>query len=162
MDFKQASEIRYNIQPVEPFVMPMVYTKAITQQGNNGVIAQGTYKGLNYYVKNIEGMHPTAYIELSQKFRLYNDAYELEKYEGKVSIECHGGVTYVSQTLRGVDNDGERNHRFVGWDYGHCTDFSGYYIGSERFSEKKKWTTEEIIEECKEVIEQILNLEGNK
>ncbi|MCM1315091.1 MAG: hypothetical protein NC040_10945 [Muribaculaceae bacterium] len=53
------------------------------------------------------------------------------------------------------ENDGW----WIGWDYGHCTDYSGFMMHEHWFdidtSHLKKWTTAEIFEEVKKVISQL-------
>jgi hypothetical protein len=161
MDFKTAAEMRYNIKPVEAFQEPMVYTKEIQKPPCGVLIAQGFYNGLNYYVKNINGSHPTAYVEIPQGHKAFGK--DFCNYELPQLIEVHGGVTYQDSVLLTVDDNGERDHKFVGWDYGHAGDFEGCYIGNNNWLEKnsKRWTVEEIIEECKEAIDQINKMEAN-
>lgn len=157
MDFKQASELRYNTQPIDTFAKPMVYTKERIGDKRGEVIAQGTYQGLNYYVKSLRGSHPTAYIEIPQGHKAYGK--DFNEYEREL-IDVHGGVTYQSGKLPPVDDKGERGHKFVGWDYMHYCDFCGIYIGDTHFEKhNKRWATEEIVEECKNAIEQINALE---
>ena len=155
MDFKQASELRYNTQPAPEFIKPMVYTREVQKPREGVVIAQGFYNGLNYYVKNINGRHPTAYVEIPQGHKAFGK--DFCNYELPQLIEVHGGVTYQDKTLLTVDDEGERGHKFVGWDYGHAGDFAGYYIGTGGVLETsgKRWTTDEIVEECKSAIDQI-------
>lgn len=71
-----------------------------------------------------------------------------------IDISCHGGVTYSEPILKTVDKKGW----FIGWDYAHCGDYINYGDTSlnNLFSDDKKWTTEEIVEECKNVINQIV------
>lgn len=156
MDFKQASELRYNIQPAPEFIEPMVYTREVQKPREGVVIAQGSYNGLNYYVKNINGRHPTAYVEIPQGHKAYNMNFDSIQ-DDYVSLEVHYGVTYEDNVLLAVDNEGSRGHKFVGWDYGHAGDFEGYYMGTGGVLEtsSKRWTTEEIVEECKSAIDQI-------
>ena len=147
MDFKQASEMRYNIQPAIEFMKPVVY--ADDHYEKNEVIASGHYNGLNYYVKNIGHMHPTAYVEIPQGHKAF--------CQNKLDdLECHYGVTFNEMHLGGVDDEGERGHQFVGWDYAHHGDYIPYYKDGE-FLEKHshRWTTEEIVKECKEAIDWI-------
>ena len=160
MDFKTAAEMRYNIKPVEAFKEPMVYTKEIQMPRCGVLIAQGFYNGLNYYVKNINGRHPTAYVEIPQGHKAFG--MDFENYDLPQLIEVHGGVTYQDSVLLTVDDNGERGHKFVGWDYGHAGDFEGYYIGENDWLENnsKRWTVEEIIAECKEAIDQINKMEA--
>ena len=160
MNFKEASEMRYNTQPVETFARPMEYTKKVFGPSEGIVIAQGCYEGLNYYVKNINGRHPTAYVEIPQGHKAYG--MDFENYDEEPLIKVHWGVTFQELWLRAVDDDGERGHKFVGWDYGHAGDFAGYYICEMGYIERhsKRWTTEEIVEECKDAIDQINALEA--
>ena len=108
-------------------------------------IADGSYKGLDFYVLSL-GTHPCAYIDVSDTplaGKDYNDIW----------IDCHGGLTYSANRLVTVDKKGW----FIGWDYGHYGD----YIGGDFFAmDDKRWTTEEIVEECKSVIEQINEILG--
>ena len=157
MDFKQASELRYRNTPVQEFTTPMVYAKRIEPAGISFIIAQGSHDGLNYYVKNIECRHPTAYVEIPQGHKAYNMDFNNWEYN---LIDVHGGVTYQSDGLHCVDPNGERDHKFVGWDYGHAGDYEGYYEGENRefVNELHKWTTEEIVAECIRAIDQINSL----
>ena len=160
MDFKTAAEMRYNITPAPSFQEPMVYSKEIQEPRCGILIAQGFYNGLNYYVKNINGRHPTAYVEIPQGHKAFG--MDFENYDLPQLIEVHGGVTYQDSVLLTVDDNGERDHKFVGWDYGHAGDFEGYYIGENDWLENnsKRWTVEEIIAECKEAIDQINKMEA--
>lgn len=157
MDFKEMSEMRYFIEPAEEFCRPMEYTAE--EMTEVTVIAQGFYEGLNYYVKNINGRHPTAYVEIPQGHKAYGKEYE---FNDEYPIEVHGGVTYNSDGLSPIDPKGERGHQFVGWDYGHAGDFAGYYLRNPKgiLFHSKRWTTEEIVGHCKSAIDQINKLEG--
>lgn len=46
---------------------------------------------------------------------------------------------------------------FIGWDYAHYSDFAGYELEMPVYmrTNGKRWTTAEIVEECKQVIDQI-------
>lgn len=111
-------------------------------------IAEGTYKGFDYYVLNL-GTHPCAYIDVTET--LLNG-----KEYGDIDIQCHGGLTYSRNYLPTVDKQGW----FIGWDYAHYGDFAGYEImfSSDLQSDGKHWTTGEIVDECKNVIDQIVGL----
>lgn len=111
-------------------------------------IAEGTYKGFDYYVLSF-GSHPCAYVDIS-------DTPLAKKGYNEYDISCHGGITYSRNHLHTVLKIGW----FIGWDYNHYTDFCGLFDKgsfSDLF-EPKKWTTSEIVTECREVIDQILNL----
>ena len=108
-------------------------------------IAEGTYKGLDYYVLNF-GTHPCAYIDVT-------DTWLNGKEYCDIDIHCHYGLTYSRNHLTTVDKNGW----FIGWDYAHYGDFDGYEMmyPSDLQSGGKHWTTEEIVIECKNVIDQI-------
>lgn len=113
------------------------------------------FKGYHYYILNL-GTHPTAYIEISKEDKLYGKSYD-EIYRIGCDIDVNGGLTYSDNELMGISSD----NWFIGWDYAHCGDYCGY---EETMPESirtygKKWTTEEIIEECKNAIDQIIEFE---
>lgn len=112
-------------------------------------IADGEYKGFDFYVLNL-GTHPCAYIDVSET--------ELAgKYYDDINIDCHCGITYACETLATVDKSGW----FIGWDYAHIGDFVSRTTYFD--IEGRRWTTEEIVAECKMVIDQICEiLEGDK
>ena len=110
------------------------------------VLAHGVYHGRNYYVISY-GTHPCAYVDVS-------DLLSMTRKEQKYiedAIDCHGGVTYSSVKLV-VEN---KTGWYIGWDYAHCMDYSGYM---PRESLTKKWTTREMVSECKRVVDQIEGL----
>ena len=116
------------------------------------------YKNYNYYVLNL-GTHPTAYIEIPKENKLYRKSYD-EIYKIGCDIDVHGGLTYSNNELMGVKSE----NWFIGWDYAHYGDYYGY---EETMPESirtygKKWTTEEIIEECKNAIDQIIGFESKE
>lgn len=110
------------------------------------VLAHGVYHGRNYYVVSF-GTHPCAYVDVSD---LLSMTWEEQKYIEN-AIDCHGGVTYSSVELVVANNKGW----YIGWDYAHCMDYSGYIPCG---SLTKKWTTHEMVSECKRVIDQIEGL----
>lgn len=129
---------------IETFIKPVIYNK--NRLGSTEQIAAGTYKNFDYYVLNLR-THPTAYVDVSDSL-LNGVCYD------DIDIYCHGGFTYSESTLKTVDKKGW----FIGWDYAHYGDYINYGDTSlnNMFSNDKKWTTEEIVEECKNVIDQIV------
>lgn len=130
-------------------IKPMVYQTERKME----LLHTDKYKNYKYYILNL-GTHPTAYIAIPKGHKLYgqdyNDIYDI------CDIDVHGGLTYSSHDLLGIDSE----DWFIGWDYAHAYDYMGYYMEGEFLAEKtKKWTTEEIIKECENTIEQIINLE---
>ena len=132
---------------MKEFIEPMVYS-ATRQHPEQ--IAAGTYKGLDYYVLSF-GTHPCGYVNVAGTKLYCKDYYDID-------IECHGGLTYANKNLRTTNIVGW----FIGWDYAHYGDYMGgdsLYL-FDLTSCGKRWTTEEIVEECKNVIEQIIRLEN--
>ena len=116
------------------------------------------YKNYNYYVLNL-GTHPPAYIEIPKENKLYRKSYD-EIYKIGCDIDVHGGLTYSNNELMGVKSE----NWFIGWDYAHCGDYCGYeeFMPESIRTYGKKWTTEEIIEECKNAIDQIIDFESKE
>ena len=111
------------------------------------VLYKDTYKGYKYFIINY-GTHPCAYVELSKDHPLYGIAYY--DIEEMYNIKVHGGLTYSTDSFLLLDNTW-----IIGWDYAHCDDYSTYAEQCSFLHYLKKWTTEEIIDECKSVIDQL-------
>lgn len=122
------------------------------------LLCKDKYKNYNYYVLNL-GTHPTAYIEIPKENKLYRKSYN-EIYEIGCDIDVHGGLTYSDNELMGVKSE----NWFIGWDYAHVYDYCGYEESMPEIIRTygKKWTTEEIIEECKYAIDQIIDFESKE
>ena len=122
------------------------------------LLCKDKYKNYNYYVLNL-GTHPTAYIEIPKENKLYRKSYN-EIYEIGCDIDVNGGLTYSDNELMGIKSE----NWFIGWDYAHCGDYCGYeeFMPESIRTYGKKWTTEEIIEECKNAIDQIIDFESKE
>lgn len=111
------------------------------------ILYEGVYKGFHYAIVSLS-THPCAYIELTKEHKYYGKDYD------DIPIECHGGLTYSSN--KGIifpkNNENHREGFWIGWDYAHCDDYMIWYGGHYG---TKKWTTEEIFEEVKNVIYQL-------
>lgn len=112
------------------------------------VLADDKFLGYHFYVISY-GTHPCAYVSLPESSRYYYYGYD------HIPIDCHGGLTYADSRLcRGaIGCDGW----YIGWDYAHCYDYLPYGYSDDG----KKWTTEEMVEECKNVIMQLIELENS-
>lgn len=124
---------------------PMVYKK----RGDIEILDNGVYNGYQYWIVSY-GSHPCAYVELPKDHKYYGKDY------ADIPIDCHGGITYSGC------HDKISNSFLIGWDYAHCDDYlycnSTKFLGSDVQSfldSGKKWTTEEIFEEVKQVIDQL-------
>ena len=128
----------------------------------------GTYEGYDYAILNIRGTHPCCYVKLPFDHRLADDA--LEDYNS-LDIRCHGGITYSEKYLRiggyisgnkWVEEVKDESGVWIGWDYAHSGDY--IYTPLEQycysFGEERKYTTEELLKDVKNVIDQIV--EGDK
>lgn len=96
---------------MKEYTKNMIYSSFRT---NAERIANGTYKGFDYYVLSL-GTHPCAYIDVSETLLNGVDYSDID-------ILCHGGLTYSRDYLDTVDKKGW----FIGWDYAHYNDFAGY------------------------------------
>lgn len=110
------------------------------------LLAHGVYHGRNYYVVSY-GTHPCAYVDVSD---LSSMTREEQKYIEN-TIDCHGRINYSNAELV-VEN---KTGWYIGWDYAHISDYSG---DAPYKSLAKKWTTSEMVSECKRVIDQIEGL----
>lgn len=116
------------------------------------ILAHSTYQGFPYWVVSL-GTHPTAYIDVTSV---------KEKLGGEnPRLPCHGGITYDEDNLGNVWDEafdgfqkGER--RFIGWDYAHIEDHVESPLGPINQS-GHKYTTEYIMDEVKEVIDEIIS-----
>lgn len=111
------------------------------------ILHNGEYGGYKFCILNL-GTHPTAYVEC----KLGNcKTYDDERLD---NIRVHGGFTYFGKAYW---DKGDKTH-YIGWDYAHCNDYAGYDVmfpESLRSFDSKKWTTAEIFEEVKSVIDQL-------
>ena len=120
------------------------------------LLEYNNYKGFNYYILSL-GVHPTAYIQIPKDHKLFRVI-----YDELPDIDVHGGFTY-SRDYLWVNKKTKLDGWFIGWDYAHYKDYMGYYENTEREWYRdtinlKRWTTKEMIQEAKSVIEQILEV----
>lgn len=116
------------------------------------ILATGEVYNYQYYVISL-GTHPCAYVSIPREDVVFG--------KENVPIECHGGITYArSYLLKSTVEKGW----VIGWDYGHCFDYSGYNMtfgDSYLPPQQKKYSTEEMINDCKDVINQLVELNKN-
>lgn len=113
------------------------------------LLDSGTYDGYEYAIVS-RGLHPCAYVKLPKGHKYYGLDYD------DIPVDCHCGPTYAESYLDIIPlNSGW----WIGWDYGHCCDYSGFMMHEYwldcNTSHYKKWTTAEIFEDVKRVIEQL-------
>ena len=119
------------------------------------VLDNGKYKGYNYWILSY-GSHPCGYVEIPKGHPYYGkcdeDAFDLP-------IGVHGGITYGDYGLHEIVG---KDKFLIGWDYNHCHDYSGMNHHLFMDNSGKMWTTEEILEEVKYVIKQLIEKENKK
>lgn len=111
------------------------------------VLDTGYCLGLLYYILNL-GTHPTAYVKIPRNSTYYG--------KKDIDIEVHGGITYADDHIW-INNTQKIEGWFIGWDYAHMGDYIGYEerVPKEYRVGGKKWTTEEIQKEIKNVCYQV-------
>lgn len=116
------------------------------------ILYEDYYKDYHFCIVSY-GAYPCAYVEIPHCHHYY------EKDYTKIHMECHGGLTFSADHLCFVKNS--YDGWWIGWDYAHLND----YI-SIPFSELpiplydcKKWSTSEIYEEVKNVVEQLISVD---
>lgn len=109
------------------------------------VLDEGAFDGFDYCIVSF-GFNPCAYVRLPESHKLYGNSREIEE-----TINCHGAITYADNELLTMDNEHHKYGYWIGWDYAHFDDHTGYRPDDGG----KKWTTAEILDEVKEVIKQL-------
>lgn len=110
------------------------------------ILDKGIYNGFNYAIVSY-GTHPCCYVFLPKGHKYYGKNYD------DIDIVCHGGLTYSNDDL--LFNPLENDKWVIGWDYAHYNDYHGSF--STRCG--RVWTTKELLEDVKEVIEQLAESE---
>lgn len=118
------------------------------------VLDTGFCFGYLYYILNL-GTHPTAYVKIPEGHKYFGKPY------GEIDIEVHGGLTFSEDYLR-INKNQVIDGWFIGWDYAHYGDYIGYDRHWASSIENKKWTTEEIFKDVKDVCYQLAKMEENK
>ena len=99
------------------------------------------------------GTHPCGYIGTKKiNNMLFNKSYE-ELSKIGYEEDVHYGFTYSGFGIANFYS----NYWFIVWDYAHCGDYRGDYIGYDYIDQSgnKKWTTEEILEEARKEVEKM-------
>ena len=115
---------------------------------NIEILHKGNHKGFDFFIASL-GTHPCSYVKIPKKHKYYN------KYYDKIEINCHGGLTFASDDFM-FNPIVVEDSWWIGWDYAHFRDFVGFMENDG--NHEKKWTTEEIFEEIKEVIKQLIEV----
>lgn len=116
----------------------MVYKRRLS---GAEVLHSGSHQGFDFIILNL-GTHPTAYVRLPTKHEYFGKDYSY------IDIDTHGGLTYASDSVTGSNKKGW----WIGWDYAHSGDYTYY----DSYSlEGKRYTTLDVLDDVKDVIEQL-------
>lgn len=120
------------------------------------IVKKEKYKNHLYIIFSIQGRHPTAYVRVNESDKWYNIDYD------KISaIDCkpHGGFTFSSFVSKEFEET--EDTYWVGWDYAHFGDYLSYPLNSvlSMTDGAKKWSIEEIEDDCKKVIDYMESLQ---
>ena len=121
------------------------------------VLAEDVFLGYKWIAKSL-GTHPCGYVKIPEGFPL--KTYD----EFEENVQVHGGITFFSAGGLYVNDDGSKvDGEWIGWDYAHIGDYSGFSeepIIRDKYpflvDGTKKWTTAEIVEDCRNVIKQLI------
>ena len=122
------------------------------------VLDRGYFLGYEYLVISL-GRHPCAYVCVDANNQYYGKHYD------DIHIECHGGVTFAEPTISFLEYSEKykcmvrtsiKDKWIIGWDYAHYGDYSVFDRSG------KKWTTQELKNECEQVIKQLITQENNR
>ena len=103
------------------------------------ILDSDVYHNRKYFIISL-GTHPCAYVEFHHELKRDSD----EWYD----TPCHGSITFDDYAY--WDENDETY--YIGWDYAHFGDYLPYNVCG------KKWTTKEILENVKEVIDYLNKL----
>lgn len=122
---------------------------SLDERNLNGseILCEDNYKGYTFYIISYR-THPCAYILLDTYSPFFR-----RTWKELMNINCHGQITY-SENYLGVNPQiipHSDDCWIIGWDYCHSGDRYGVNDTG------KSWTTQEIYEECLDVIEEIIS-----
>ena len=112
---------------------------------------RGVYDGYEYLVISL-GRHPCGYVILTEDNKYFGKFYD------DIPINCHGGLTFSdskisflewSEKYKCMVRTSIKDKWIIGWDYAHYGDYTVF----DRYGDRH--TTEEILKECKNVINQL-------
>ena len=115
------------------------------------LLHSGEYSGHRFAIVN-QGTHPVAYVECKIKGIKNYDDDRLDE------IDVHGGFTYFGACYWAEPD----RLKYLGWDYAHYMDFIGHLPMLPSVRNGKMWTTSEIYEEVKSVIDQLCVVEKKR
>lgn len=129
----------------------MIYRSG--KEAKREVLDSGDYRGFKFYAINV-GNHPCGYVEVPESSWAHTvKSYDDERLD---EINVHGGFSFCKGRLFLQDKDLFAKGQFLGWDYAHFGDYTKYDNFDSPELGTRRYTTEEIVAECKSVIDQII------
>ena len=116
------------------------------------VVMEGDYRGRHFVIGAHCTGNPNAYLEVEETDAIKVEAERYDYYDGGLS-RVNGGSTYYGEAYW----DKEDKRTYVGWDYGHCHDYSAMcpQIGG------KKWDLIDILMEIASAESEIETMNEN-
>lgn len=108
------------------------------------ILHEGMYEGFFYRIVSY-GAWPCAYVRIPKGHPMYGKGTDAL---WDFAVLPHGGFTFS-----GIQKREPGSGWFVGWDYSHAGDYNAL-VGIDG----KRWRTEEMDAECREVIDQIKDM----
>ena len=134
------------MKDVDRVIAEMAYGETGTR-----TLAVGVYRGFQYTVLNVRGMHPCGYVNVSGYERELAEeddtGHDIFRYRW---IDCHGGITYARVGVWKFAGG-----YWLGWDYGHLGDYTVFPRGEGSFC-GMPYFVKDVVYECKRVIDQIV------
>ena len=130
---------------------PMVYTNEELED----VLYEGEYKRYKFVILSF-GSHPMAFVE--NKLGIINDE-DIRLMDINVHGDCFTWFYY------GFWDEESKKTTWLGWSYGYYDEgdcWGACKKGSYKYEHCKMWTTPEIYEEVKNVVEQLIEVENNQ
>ena len=106
------------------------------------ILDSGIINNRKYFIIN-NGPWPCAYVQLHE-----DETRDRNYYENHINV--HDGITFCGKSVKFEDDD-----TYIGWDYAHFEDYTGFDSLKIDISIKNKYTTEEMLEDVKQVIKQL-------
>lgn len=104
------------------------------------ILEENDYRGFHYKVISRKAW-PCAYVMIPKDHPFFEKHYD--EVSEMADIDVHGGFTFSNYM-----DDGDVPGWYLGWDYAHNGDYNplAFYGG-------KRWTTAEMVEHCKRVVD---------
>lgn len=135
------------------FTKPMIYYKERLTPAE--VLSIGQYKRYDFFIVNM-GTHPTAYVRIPKTHPFYEKHYDEANPAPKGFL---GGIFTFAEHSAHFDGHLDSlipRGWYLGWDYAHIGDYIGNPFRPFNPETERKYTTEEMIEDCKTVINYLL------